>query len=96
MNNSLKIYNETNKKIKALSLAGFLIGWDMQTEMPKKADHGEQLATLSEMEYNLSTAPEYKNAIDVLYNNKEILDELLKHEITVMKEANDKLSKNTR
>ena len=93
MNNSLKIYNETNKKIKALSLAGFLIGWDMQTEMPKKADHGEQLATLSEMEYNLSTAPEYKNAIDVLYNNKESLDELLKHEITVMKEANDKLSK---
>ena len=73
MNNSLKIYNETNKKIKALSFAGFLIGWDMQTEMPKKADHGEEMATLSEMEYNLATAPEYKNAIDVLYNNKEPL-----------------------
>lgn len=67
MNNALKIYNETNKKIKALSLAGFLIGWDMQTEMPKKADHSNQLATLSEMEYSLATTPEYKNAIDVLF-----------------------------
>ena len=93
MNNALKIYNETNEKIKALSLAGFLIGWDMQTEMPKKADHSKQLATLSEMEYNLATTPEYKNAIDLLFANKDSLDEVLKHEITVMKESNDKLSK---
>ena len=93
MNNALKIYNETNKKIKALSLAGFLIGWDMQTEMPKKADHSNQLATLSEMEYSLATTPEYKNAIDVLFANRDSLDEVLKHEVTVMKESNDKLSK---
>lgn len=93
MQNALKVYNETNKKLKALSLAGFLIGWDMQTEMPKMADHGEQMATLSEMEYNVATAPEYKQAIDVLFNNKQKLDEVLAHEITVMKEENDKLSK---
>ena len=93
MEKALKIYNETNKKIKALSLAGFLIGWDMQTEMPKNADHGEQMATLSEMEYQIATSPEYNQAIDCLFNNREKLSEILKHEITVMKEANDKLSK---
>ncbi len=93
MQKALEIYNSTNKKLKALSLAGFLIGWDMQTEMPKKANHGEQMATLSEMEYNLSTSEEYKNAINVLFENKESLSDLLKHEITVMKEENDKLSK---
>ena len=93
MENALKIYNETNKKIKALSLAGFLIGWDMQTEMPPMANHGEQMATLSEMEYNIATAPEYKQAINTLFERKEELNDILKHEITVMKESNDKLSK---
>ena len=93
MDNALRIYNETNKKIKALSLAFFLIGWDMQTEQPKNADHGEQMATLSEMEYNISTSPEYKDAINTLYENRDSLNDLLKHEITVMKENNDKLSK---
>ena len=93
MQKALEIYNNTNKKLKALSLAGFLIGWDMQTEMPKNADHADQMATLSEMEYLIATDKEYKQAIDTLYNNRESLNEILKHEITVMKESNDKLSK---
>ena len=93
MQKALQIYNDTNKKLKALGLAQFLIGWDMQTEMPKKANHGDQMATLSEMQYNIATSEEYKNAIDVLFNNKDALDDVLRHEITVMKEENDKLSK---
>ncbi|MBQ7408399.1 MAG: carboxypeptidase M32 [Clostridia bacterium] len=93
MQQALKIYNDTNKKIKALSFSGFLIGWDMQTEMPAKSNHGEQMATLSEMEYTLSTSPEYVNAINVLYQNLNELNDLLKHEIIVAKEGIDKLTK---
>ena len=93
MQKALEIYNKTNQKIKALSFAGFLIGWDMQTEAPRCADHNAEMATLSEMSYLLATDPEYKGAIDTLYNHRNELDELLNHEITVAKEENDKLSK---
>ena len=87
MQKALEIYNKTNQKIKALGLAGFLIGWDMQTEAPKCADHNAEMATLSEMGYLLETSLEYKNAIDTLYEKRDELSELLKHEIIVAKEA---------
>ena len=90
---ALEIYNKTNQKLKALGFAGFLMGWDMQTEAPKCADHSAEMATLSEMGYLLETSPEYKQAIDTLYENRDNLSELLKHEITVAKEGNDKISK---
>lgn len=93
MNKALEIYNQTNKKLKALSFAGFIIGWDMQTEAPKRADHSAEMATLSEMNYLLATSSEYKSAIEKLYENRNELDPLLKHEITLAKQSNDKLSK---
>ena len=33
MQKSLEIYNETNRKLKALAYCGFLSGWDINTEI---------------------------------------------------------------
>lgn len=90
---SLEIYNETNKKLKALGYAGYLIGWDIQTEAPKRANHFKETETLSEMQYKLSTSPEYKCAIIDLYAHLSELDEVLAHEITLAKEGIEKLEK---
>lgn len=91
--NAINVYNEVNKKLKALNYAGFLIGWDGQTESPKKANHLQEMATLSEMQYKLATDESYIQAINCLYDNRDALDDVLKHEIEVAKREGDKLKK---
>ncbi len=93
MENALKIYNETNHKLKALAYAGFLSGWDMNTEMPSKADHEEELAELAQMRYLIATSDEYSQAIDALYAARDGLDEILRHEIEVAVCEKNKLKK---
>ena len=84
MENALKIYNETNKKLKAFHLVMFLHGWDSSTEAPHDAMEyrSKQLGVLSEMYYRLSTDPAYESAIETLFQNKEHLDSVLSHEVT--------------
>ncbi len=93
MKDALKIYNQTNLKLKALGYAEFLMGWDSQTEAPKKSNHFQEMATLSEMEYKISTDKRYKKAIETLYENREKLDSVMRHEIQEAKRSADKLEK---
>lgn len=95
MEQYLKIYNETNAKLKAFSMCGFLIGWDGQTEAPKGCfdKRAQRISVLSEMEYQLRTAPEYVQAIAKLFENRDSLDEVLRREITKQQEAIDNLKK---
>ena len=45
------------------------------------------------LEYELQTSEEYKQAIECLYQNKEDLDFVLKYEICEVKQGIDKISK---
>jgi carboxypeptidase Taq len=83
MEKALQIYNETNKKLKAFGLAMFLHGWDSSTEAPRESMEyrSGQLGSLSEMYYHVSTDKVYEASIEKLYENRESLDPVLKHEI---------------
>ena len=81
MENALRVYNETNRKLKAFGYADFIISWDMQTEAPLGADHSAEMAALSEMQYALSTSDEYTGAIKTLYENRDKLDPVIAHEV---------------
>lgn len=92
---ALKIYNDTNRKLKVFSLFNFLSGWDAETEAPDGAvlSRGETLGDMSEMYYELANSEEYKTAIETLYQNREELDGILRHEIEVAKKSSEKLAK---
>lgn len=92
---ALSIYNDTNKKLRVFRLMNFLSGWDAETEAPDGAIiyRGETLGTGSSMYYELANSEEYKEAIDVLYASRDELDDVLKHEIEVMKKSSEKLAK---
>lgn len=92
---ALKIYNDTNKKLKVFGLMNFLSSWDAETEAPDGAIlyRGETLGDMSEMYYELANGTEYKTAIDVLYENANELDDVLKNEIEKAKKDSDKLAK---
>ena len=93
MQKSLEIYNETNRKLKALAYCGFLSGWDINTEMPPKANHEAELSALSEMSYTLQTSDEYSAAVDDLYAHRDELSDVLKHEIEAAVLSKQKLKK---
>ncbi|PKK97706.1 MAG: carboxypeptidase M32, partial [Tenericutes bacterium HGW-Tenericutes-2] len=83
MEKALKLYQETNQKLKAFYLVMFLHGWDSSTEAPHDAMEyrSKQLGVLSEMYYRISTDPAYEQAIETLYQNKDQLDSVLSHEV---------------
>ena len=84
MEKALKLYQETNQKLKAFYLVMFLHGWDSSTEAPHDAMEyrSKQLGVLSEMYYRISTDSAYEEAIETLYQNKAQLDSILAHEVT--------------
>ena len=51
MENALKIYNETNRKLKALGYAGFLISWDMETEAPRAVNSHRKQCPIFSMDF---------------------------------------------
>lgn len=83
MQEALRQYQDTNKKLKGLGLAMFLHGWDSSTEAPRDAMtyRATQLGALSEMMYRLATDPAYEAAIETLYVHRVELDATLAHEI---------------
>ena len=93
MKKALSIYNETNKKLKALGYAEYLIGWDSQTEAPVKANHLDEMAVLSEMSYKLATDEKYTEAIETLYKHINRLNKVMRHEISEAKRSADQLKK---
>ena len=95
MENTIKKYEELRKKIKAYRFANFLASWDSTTEAPKGCfeNRSVQIGVLSEELYKLQTGDEMTTAVEELYKNRNQLDEVLKHEIIVAKEAIEKLKK---
>lgn len=84
MEEALKCYQETNKKLKAFNFMMFISGWDTSTEAPRDAMayRSKQLGVISEMYYKLSTDPSYEQAIEEIYQHKDEVDPVLAHEIT--------------
>jgi len=84
MEEALKVYQETNSKLKAFHFVMFLENWDTSTEAPHDAMEyrSKQLGVISEMYYHLSTSTTYENAIEALYLQRDKLDAVLSHEIT--------------
>lgn len=86
MKEELNFYLEQRKKLLAFRYVDFLTSWDSQTDAASgsiAADSAYQ-ATLSEMQYRLTTDPEFEHAVDVLYECRAELDGVLAHEIEVM------------
>ena len=82
-----KIYLDTRKKLIAYRFANFIISWDSETIAPRDcfSFRSEQEAILALEIYKIQTNSEYVEAINNLYDNKELLDDVLKHEIEVVK-----------
>ncbi|QSX04754.1 carboxypeptidase M32 [Sedimentibacter sp. zth1] len=95
MKELLKKYEELRKKIKAYGYAMWMIGWDSATEAPKGCfeERGKYLGILSEESYKFETSEEYTNVVNELFDNKDKLDEVLKHEIIEVKDGIDKIKK---
>ena len=82
MKEALKVYDKTNKKLKALGLSFFLEGWDsIFVPAASVLARSPEMETLSELSYELATDSAYEGAIETLYANREELSDVLKHEI---------------
>lgn len=85
MKRELNFYYEQRKKLLAFRYVDFLVGWDSQTDAAPGsigADSAYQ-ATLSEMRYSLITDPKFEHAVEVLFEQRAKLDDVLAHEIEV-------------
>ena len=89
MKKALQFYTAQRKKLLAFQYVGFLTSWDAQTEAAPgsiEADSAYQ-AVLSEMSYRLTTDPEFERCVEELYQQREGLDDVLRHEIEVMRKS---------
>jgi len=95
MENLIKQYEQTRKKMLAFRFASFVAHWDSNTEAPEGCfeTRAIQLGVLSEESYKLQTSNETTNIINQLYANREQLDDILKHEIVEAKEDLEKMKK---
>ena len=86
MKKELEYYLQQRRKIVAMNYADFIINWDAQTDAAENSiiANSEQSATLSEMHYHLTTDSKFEKSVEVLYENREKLDEVLRHEIEEM------------
>jgi len=90
-----KIYRSTVKRLLAFVYVNFLTSWDTETEAPAGAMEleGRQFSTLAEIEYEIQTAPEFCEAVEQLYEERESLDPVLKHEIQEQHKEIDKMKR---
>lgn len=88
-------YQEIVRKINAYKFVCYLISWDSQTEAPDGCfeERAKQMKVLSEENYKLLTSEETTKVVDELYEKRDQLDDVLKHEIIVFKDSNDKTKK---
>lgn len=86
MEKALEFYKKQRRKMIMFNYLGFLVSWDMETDAAENsiAADSEQVAVMSEMNYQLVTDPQFEQAIETLYNNRSKLDDVLRHEIEVM------------
>lgn len=86
-----KIYFEIREKIKALTYAFIVIGWDSETEAPDGCfeDRSNKIGVLSGMLNDLMFDEKYINSVNYLYENKDELDSLFAREIEMTKKKLD-------
>lgn len=83
MENYIKIYEATRKKLKAYQYFGWLMSWDQETEAPELSvvHRTKQYQVLAEDMYMLQADPKYVEAIEKLYENRDQLDKDFQVEI---------------
>lgn len=83
LNNIISKYKEYRTQMQALGYANYLISWDSETEAPVGCleERSKQVGVLSEMSYKLERSEEYINIVNILFENLDSLDEVLKVEI---------------
>lgn len=83
---ALEFYKQQRRKLVALQYANFIIDWDMQTDAAEGsiAADAEQVAVFAERSYELNSDPQFEQAVEVLAQNAEKLDEVLRHEVKVV------------
>ncbi|MCM1194535.1 MAG: carboxypeptidase M32 [Corallococcus sp.] len=86
MEKSLEFYKKQRRKIVAFNYLDFIVSWDMETDAAEQSimADSEQVAVMSEMSYQLMTDPQFEQAVEILYNGRDALDEVLRHEIEVV------------
>ena len=79
---AIETYEETRKKLNAFRYLNFVMEWDHETEAPSGAIplEAKQQAVLAEMEYRIQTDPDFQEAVEFLYENRQQLDPVLSHE----------------
>ena len=95
LNELLSKYQQIVKKIRADNFVFYLISWDSQTEAPVGCfeERAKQIEFLSGEHYRFLTHKDTIETIDKLYQRRDELDDVLKHEITELKKSNDKTKK---
>ena len=89
MKRELEYYLAQRRKMLAMQYVDFVIGWDSQTDAAENSilANSEQSAVLSEMQYNLTTDPKFEKCVAVLYEQRDKLDDVLRHEIEEMQKS---------
>ena len=89
MKKELEYYLAQRRKMLAMQYVDFVIGWDAQTDAAENSiiANSEQSAVLSEMQYNLTTDPKFEKSVAVLYEKRDKLDDVLRHEIEEMQKS---------
>ncbi len=86
-------FYEIREKTNALNLAFYLSSLDIETGTAPRGSmpyRSKQIASLSAMQYDLTTSEEYNNAVEFLHANPALLDEDFAHEIEITyKEIDD-------
>ena len=88
------VYENTNRRIRALMLPFFLNEWENETMPPAgKPYRNGQLVELSAIAYEYQTSAEYTGSIQTLYDSRDELDPVLRHETERGKLEAEKLAK---
>lgn len=95
LNVLIEKYNALVRKINAYNFVTYIISWDSQTEAPDGCfeERAKQMEVLSEENYKLQTSQETIDIVNALYEKREKLDDVLKHEVTVFKKSTEKTLK---
>lgn len=86
---ALQFYKQQRRKILAQHFADFIISWDMQTDAAPQSisADAEYGAVLSEYSYELVSDEKFVAAVETLDGNRQLLDDVLCHEVEVMKKT---------
>lgn len=84
----IKEYETIRKRLLTYYYLMNIVYWDASTIAPSQSyvERGEYLGLLSEDLYKIRTGEQFVSLVDYLYENKDLLDKDLAHEITLTKE----------